>query len=47
MGLINDKSSLAKCEKIPVSAFCRRRLPIILKNLKFIETLKDGITFIE
>jgi U3 small nucleolar ribonucleoprotein protein IMP3 len=47
MGVIKDKSSLALCEKIAVSAFCRRRLPIILKNLKYTETLKEAVTFIE
>jgi U3 small nucleolar ribonucleoprotein protein IMP3 len=47
MGLIKDKSSLGICEKLAVSALCRRRLPIILKNLKFVETLKEGVTFIE
>ena len=47
MGLIKDKSSIGICEKLSVSAFCRRRLPIILKNLKFIETIKEGVTFIE
>lgn len=29
IGLINNKGSLELCEKIAVSAFCRRRLPVI------------------
>lgn len=47
LGLINSKQSLEVCEKLPVSAFCRRRLPIILQELKFAETNKEAITFIE
>lgn len=47
LGLINSKQSLEVCEKLPVSSFCRRRLPIILQELKFAETNKEAITFIE
>lgn len=47
MGLVNSKQTLQICEKIPVSAFCRRRLPIILQELKFAETNKEAVAFIE
>ena len=47
LGLINSKQSLELCEKMPVSAFCRRRLPIILQQLKYAETNKEAVTFIE
>ena len=47
LGLINSKQSLQLCEKMAVSAFCRRRLPIMLQELKFAETNKEAITFIE
>lgn len=47
LGLINSKQSIQICEKLPVSAFCRRRLPIILQELKFAETNKEAVTFIE
>ena len=47
MGLINSKHSLQLCEKLPVSSFCRRRLPIILQQLKFAETNKEAVAFIE
>lgn len=47
MGLINSKNSLQICEKLPVSSFCRRRLPIILQQLKFAETNKEAVAFIE
>lgn len=47
MGLISTKSSLAKAETITVSAFCRRRLPVVMVRLKMSETLKEAVTFIE
>ena len=47
MGLIKSNQSLVTCEKIPVSAFCRRRLAVVLQRLKFTETIKEAVTFIE
>ncbi len=47
MGLIPTKKSLSLCEALSASAFCRRRLPVILVRLKMAETLKSAITFIE
>mmetsp|Transcript_64541 Transcript_64541/g.75046 ORF Transcript_64541/g.75046 Transcript_64541/m.75046 type:complete len:183 (-) Transcript_64541:673-1221(-) len=47
IGLIKAKKSLELCEKIPVSSFCRRRLPVVLQRLKFCETVKEAVTFIE
>jgi len=47
MGIISSKKSLDLCSKIAVSAFARRRLPVVLKSLKFAETVKEAITFIE
>ncbi|EKX45707.1 hypothetical protein GUITHDRAFT_138906 [Guillardia theta CCMP2712] len=47
MGLISTKKSLLQCEKIPTSAFCRRRLPVVLVRLKFCENLKEAVTFVE
>lgn len=35
MGIISDKENLKAVEALPVSAFCRRRLPIVLCKLKF------------
>ena len=46
MGLVSTKK-LSEVEKITVSAFCRRRLPVVLVRLKFAETLKEAITFVE
>lgn len=47
MGLITSKKSLLMCERLSVSAFCRRRLPVVLVRLKFCETLREAVTFIE
>ena len=47
MGLITTKKSLSSCLKIPASAFCRRRLPVVMVRLKFCETLGSAISFIE
>lgn len=47
MGLISTKSSLNQTERLGVSAFARRRLPVVMVRLKFAETLKQAITYIE
>mmetsp|Transcript_14415 Transcript_14415/g.28465 ORF Transcript_14415/g.28465 Transcript_14415/m.28465 type:complete len:184 (+) Transcript_14415:55-606(+) len=47
MGLVPTKKSLMQCEGLAVSAFCRRRLPVVLVRLKFCETLKEAVTFVE
>lgn len=47
MGLIPVKKSLSQCYKITASAFCRRRLPVVLVRLKFCENLKEAVTFVE
>jgi U3 small nucleolar ribonucleoprotein protein IMP3 len=47
MGLIPIKKSLAQCAQITASAFCRRRLPVVLVRNKYCETLKEAITFVE
>jgi U3 small nucleolar ribonucleoprotein protein IMP3 len=47
MGIINSTSSLSTVEKLTVSAFCRRRLPVVMVRLKMSETLKEATTFIE
>lgn len=47
MGLIDAATSLVKAEHLPASAFCRRRLPVVLVRLKMAETLREAVTFIE
>lgn len=47
MGIIENTSSLAAIEKLTVSSFCRRRLPVVMVRLKMSENLKEATTFIE
>ena len=47
MGVVTTKKSLAVCEKIAVSAFCRRRLPVVLVRLKFCQRLSQAVTYVE
>lgn len=47
MGIINTTSSLTAAEKLAVSAFCRRRLPVVMVRLKMSETLKEATTLVE
>eukprot|EP00899_Mesostigma_viride_P004703 jgi/Mesvir1/14233/Mv09674-RA.1 len=47
MGLIPTQKSLALCDKLSTSAFCRRRLAVVMVRLKMSETLREAITFIE
>jgi len=47
MGVINNKSGLSSCTKITASAFCRRRIPVVMVRLKMASTLKEAITYIE
>ncbi|KAH9676100.1 S4 RNA-binding domain-containing protein [Citrus sinensis] len=47
MGVIPSRKSLALCDHLSVSSFCRRRLATILVRLKFAEHLKEAVTYIE
>ena len=47
MALINTTGSLATCDKITASSFCRRRLPVVMVRLKMAETLREAVTFVE
>jgi U3 small nucleolar ribonucleoprotein protein IMP3 len=47
MGLTGKRQGLAICEKVTVTAFARRRLPIIMLKLKMAETTKDAVMYIE
>ncbi|KAJ3192351.1 Small subunit (SSU) processome component [Irineochytrium annulatum] len=46
MGLITAKRSLSQCDKITVSSFCRRRLPIVMVRLKMAETVKAAVDYV-
>ncbi|KAJ6753005.1 U3 SMALL NUCLEOLAR RIBONUCLEOprotein IMP3 [Salix koriyanagi] len=47
MGVIPSRKSLALCDRLSVSSFCRRRLSTVLMRLKFAEHLKEAVTYIE
>mmetsp|Transcript_27297 Transcript_27297/g.81877 ORF Transcript_27297/g.81877 Transcript_27297/m.81877 type:complete len:183 (+) Transcript_27297:301-849(+) len=47
LGLIDSDAGLAKAEKVTVSAFCRRRLPVVLVRLKMAPTVKAAVGFVE
>ena len=37
MGIVSSKSSLSVCDKLSVSSFCRRRLPVVMVRNKMVE----------
>ena len=47
MGILSSASKLSAAEHISVSAFARRRLPVVLTRLRMAETLKSAIQHIE
>eukprot|EP01112_Ceratiomyxa_fruticulosa_P003846 TRINITY_DN1415_c0_g1_i1.p1 TRINITY_DN1415_c0_g1~~TRINITY_DN1415_c0_g1_i1.p1 ORF type:complete len:182 (+),score=31.50 TRINITY_DN1415_c0_g1_i1:179-724(+) len=47
IGLVADKKSLVSADKLGIPAFCRRRLPVVMLNLKYAENMKDAVTFVE
>jgi len=47
LGVIDSKSNLEKADGISVSAFCRRRLPVLMLRLKMSQTLPSAISLIE
>ena len=47
LGVITTTKSLQKAEEVTVSAFCRRRLPVVMVRLKMAETVKTAATWIE
>lgn len=46
-GAIPSRKSLALCDKLSTSSFCRRRLAVVMVRLKMAETLRESATFIE
>ncbi|KTW28767.1 hypothetical protein T552_01397 [Pneumocystis carinii B80] len=48
MGLLTSTSKLSDIEnKLTVSAFCRRRLPIVMCRLKMCETVSTAVKYVE
>lgn len=46
-GIITTKKSLVQLEKLTVSAFCRRRLAVMMVRNKMSEIVREAATFIE
>ena len=47
LGLVNQQNNLEACSKITVSAFCRRRLPVVLTVDKWVENIREATQFIQ
>ena len=47
LGVIDSKSSLEKGEKISVSSFCRRRIPVVLVRNKMSQSMKEAVELVE
>ena len=47
MGVIPTRSSLAACEKLTASSFCRRRLPVVLFRLHLAESISEAVRRVE
>ncbi|KAL9235647.1 hypothetical protein vseg_010390 [Gypsophila vaccaria] len=47
MGVIPNRKSLAVCERLSVSSFCKRRLATLMVRQKFAEHKKEAVTYIE
>lgn len=46
MGLLEKAKSLVDADKVTVTSICRRRLAVILKNLKMCESLTQANNFV-
>ncbi|GJP79274.1 hypothetical protein CLOP_g9525 [Closterium sp. NIES-67] len=47
MGVIPTQKSLALCDKISVSSFCRRRLAVVMVRLKMAEHMREAVAFVQ
>eukprot|EP00117_Sycon_ciliatum_P045878 scpid58243/ scgid32930/ U3 small nucleolar ribonucleoprotein protein IMP3 len=47
MGLISTRKNLELCEKVSSSAFCRRRLPVVMVTLRMAQRVADAVKFVE
>ncbi|CAI8022801.1 U3 small nucleolar ribonucleoprotein protein IMP3 [Geodia barretti] len=47
MSLIPTRKSLALCEKVNTSHFCRRRLPVVMVKLHMAQRVSDASKFVE
>lgn len=46
-GVINQKHALSAVEAISVSAFCRRRLPVVMCRMKMAESVRQAVAIVE
>lgn len=47
LGVVNRRNSLEICNKVTVSAFCRRRFPVVLTVGKWSENIREATQLIE
>ncbi|PVU86966.1 hypothetical protein BB559_006294 [Furculomyces boomerangus] len=47
LGLINGTKTFSQLESATVSAFCRRRLPVIMCKLKMVENIPEAVKFVK
>lgn len=47
MGVITTKKSLVQLEKLPVAAFCRRRLSVVMVRTHMAESVREACEFVE
>ena len=47
IGATPSEKSLALCDRLSTSSFCRRRLAVICVRLRMCETLREATTFVE
>eukprot|EP00035_Acanthoeca_spectabilis_P024179 m.452652 g.452652 ORF g.452652 m.452652 type:complete len:182 (+) comp20374_c0_seq1:114-659(+) len=47
IGLIPTKKNLGLVDKMTASAFCRRRLPVVMVRVKMAETVKQAVELVE
>ncbi|KAJ2236460.1 U3 small nucleolar ribonucleoprotein imp3 [Coemansia sp. RSA 1722] len=47
MGVISSQKNMSQLNKLSVSAFCRRRLPLIMCRLKMAEYVSEAVKLIE
>jgi U3 small nucleolar ribonucleoprotein protein IMP3 len=47
LGVIDSATSLEKASGVTVSAFCRRRLPVVMVRLKLAESVREAVALVE
>lgn len=47
VGAVPSRKSLALCDALSTSSFCRRRLACVMVRLRMAETLREAATFVE